>query len=67
MCKATELMARLSEEERASLARLGAGTPGRRIPTEHAVHLLEYGLVEVCCGALDLTGAGKRAAQMAAR
>lgn len=48
-------IARLSENERASLGKLCSDNTCD-IPHRHALRLLELGLVELYCGALDPTG-----------
>lgn len=64
MCRTTELIDRLSPEERASLLELGRGPARRKIPHPHAEKLLDLGLAELVCGYQELTTQGKRALSM---
>ena len=61
MCKAAELVERLSAAERRSLELIGAGHMPRRIPGRHAEKLIGVGLVELIFGEPGLTGGGHRA------
>lgn len=64
MCKAEQLIGRLSPAERRALRLMDEldETPNRRaIPLRHEVRLIDLGLAELACGALGLTAAGRRA------
>jgi len=61
MCKAADLVARLSAAERRSLELIGAGPVRRRIPGRHADKLIGLGLAELIFGEPGLTGGGHRA------
>ncbi len=61
MCKAAELVERLSAAERRSLELMGAGHMPRRIPGRHAEKLIGLGLAELIFGEPGLTGGGHRA------
>ena len=60
MCKAAELVGRLSATERRSLRRIGASLLRRRIPPRHADKLIALGLAELIFGEPGLTGGGHR-------
>ena len=65
MCKATELVDRLSVAEQDSLKLMGAGSrpcsiPGTPIPFRHAKKLIGLGLAELIFGEPGLTGGGHR-------
>jgi hypothetical protein len=64
MCRTEELLSQLSEDERRSLAQIGKGTCGKRIPFTHAEKLIALGLTELCCGDPELTRHGRRALQL---
>ncbi len=61
MCKAAELVERLSAAERRSLELIGAGPMPRRISGRHAEKLIGLGLAELIFGEPGLTGGGHRA------
>ncbi len=61
MCKAAELVERLSAAERRSLRLIGANLLRRRIPGRHADKLIGLGLAELIFGEPGLTGGGHRA------
>ncbi len=61
MCKAAELVERLSAAERRSLKLIGASLLRRRIPGRHAEKLIGLGLAELIFGEPGLTGVGHRA------
>jgi hypothetical protein len=61
MCKAAELVERLSAAERSSLRLIGAGLLRRPIPGRHADKLIGLGLAELIFGEPGLTGGGHRA------
>lgn len=63
MCKTTELLGQLTDEERASLRTL-SGPARRKIPFDHAAKFLSLGLAELHCGYQELTISGKRAVTM---
>jgi len=67
MCRTTELIARLSDDERKSLCEIGRGPARQRIPHPHAEKLLDLGLAELVCGYQELTITGKRAIAMIRR
>ena len=56
-----ELLAQLTDDERASLGKLCRCGCDQRIPGEHAEHLLSLGLAELTCGGLGPTSAGRHA------
>ncbi len=60
MCKAAELVERLSAAERRSLRLIGANLLRRRIPGRHADKLIGLGLAELIFGEPGLTGGGHR-------
>lgn len=60
MCKAEQLIGRLSPAERRSLRNLGRGQRDRARPG-HEERLIELGLAELACGGPDLTATGRRA------
>ncbi len=60
MCKAAELVERLSAAERSSLKLMGAGPLRRQIPGRHAEKLIGLGLAELIFGEPGLTGGGHR-------
>lgn len=59
--KERELLARLSDDEQASLKKLCSCGVDRDIPGAHADKLLNLGFAELTCGGLGPTGAGKHA------
>ena len=61
MCKAAELVERLSAAERRSLRLIGANLLRRRIPGRHADKLIGLWLAELIFGEPGLTGGGHRA------
>ncbi|MHA1529139.1 MAG: hypothetical protein ACTSVG_08960 [Alphaproteobacteria bacterium] len=61
MCKAADLVERLSAAERRSLKLMGASLVRRRIPFRHADKLIRLGLAELIFGEPGLTGGGHRA------
>ncbi len=63
MCRATELLGQLNDDERRSLRQIGRAGDGD-IPHDHAETLLRLGFSELVCGAPLLTRQGKRAAQL---
>ena len=67
MCKATQLIGELSEDERMSLAEIGRGPVHARIPDAHAEKLLSLGLAEVVLGDEELTLCGRRAVRIMRR
>ncbi|GMG83489.1 hypothetical protein LNKW23_27020 [Paralimibaculum aggregatum] len=66
MCRATELLEQLSEDERQSLCRIRRGACATAIPNDHAEKLIRLGLAELVWGDQILTRQGRRAAEMAA-
>ncbi|MEM9146265.1 MAG: hypothetical protein AAGC57_08710 [Pseudomonadota bacterium] len=64
MCRTSELLGQLSEDEQASLQDIARGGSQDCIPDGHAEKLLRLGLAELVCGDQALTHRGKRAAQM---
>jgi len=67
MCRMTELIDTLSDEERASLREIASGPARRRIPHVHAEKFLSLGLAELVFGYQELTVQGKRAVAMMQR
>jgi hypothetical protein len=61
MCKAEQLIGRLTPAERRSLRLMGQASARPRVPVRHAERLIGLGLAELVCGAPDLTAAGRRA------
>ena len=61
MCKAEQLIGRLTPAERRSLRILSDRLPEARIPTRHEERLLDLGLAELACGESGLTPVGRRA------
>ena len=66
MCKATELVSRISAAERKSLKQMGTDPlwlrpPGQRIPGRQEEKLIGLGLAELVFGEIDLTITGRRA------
>ena len=61
MCKAADMVERLSAAERRSLELIGANRLRRRIPGRHADKLIGLGLAELILGEPGLTGGGHRA------
>ena len=64
MCRTTEVIGQLSEDERRSLEEIGSGPGRRRIPHSHAEKFLSLGLAELVFGYQELTVRGKRAVAM---
>lgn len=67
MCRTTELLGQLSEDELASLREIGRGPARRKIPFIHAEKLISLGLAELHCGYQELTRQGKRAIEIMRR
>lgn len=61
MCKATDLLAELTPEEKTSLRELCRGDIRARIVWPHAEKLIRLGLAELSFGRLALTFLGRRA------
>ncbi len=61
MCKAADLVERLSAAERRSLKLIGTSLLRRRVPVRHAEKLIGLGLAELIFGEPGLTGGGHRA------
>jgi len=61
MCKVSELVEQLTDDERKSLEKLGGGRPAEDVPAGHAAKFVELGLTELACGAEVLTRSGRRA------
>jgi len=61
MCKAEQLIGRLTPAERRSLRHLGLGPVADRVRVRHETRLIELGLAELACGGADLTATGRRA------
>lgn len=66
MCRTSELLGQLSEDEQASLQEIARGARHEQIPFVHAEKLIRLGLAELLCGDQELTRLGKRAAGMLA-
>jgi hypothetical protein len=64
MCRTTELLGQLSEDERNSLREIARGPGRRKIPFPHAEKLIRLGLAELLGGYQELTRQGKRAIEM---
>lgn len=64
MCRTTELLGQLSEDELVSLREIARGARRTPIPFLHAEKLIRLGLAELVCGDQELTRQGKRAAGM---
>ncbi len=64
MCKAADLVERLSAAERGSLKLMGTSLLRRRIPIRHADKLIGLGLAELIFGEPGLTGGGHRALEL---
>jgi hypothetical protein len=64
MCKAEQIVGRLSEGERRSLRTLRAERAQRRISAGHEEKLIELGLAELNGGNPDLTHTGRRVLAM---
>lgn len=67
MCKTSELLRQLTEEEQQSLQCLRRGPMQEEIPFAHAEKFLGLGLAELVCGYQALTISGKRAVMMLRR
>lgn len=65
MCKTSELLGRLSEDEISSLKEIGSGPARHRIPANHAETFLRLGLADLVLGYQEITRLGKRVLGMA--
>ncbi len=61
MCKATELLGQLDDDERRSLQAIGKTACCGTIPHAHAEKLIRLGFAELLCGDQQLTRQGRRA------
>ncbi|MEM7239289.1 MAG: hypothetical protein AAF501_15900 [Pseudomonadota bacterium] len=61
MCKTSDLVEKLSPNEKASLKRIGRGKNPDDLPMPDITKLIRLGLAFVEMGTLNLTGTGKRA------
>ncbi|MEM7190620.1 MAG: hypothetical protein AAF439_13495 [Pseudomonadota bacterium] len=59
--KARSCFDRLTADEKASLKQICKNSVGEQIPDEHAEVLMSLGLVELSCGDLGPTSAGRMA------
>ena len=65
-CKERELLAKLTDDEQASLNKLCRCGCTPKIPGEHAEKFLVLGLAELTCGGLGPTSSGRHAVAYAA-
>lgn len=67
MCRATELLGQLSDDEVSSLRAIGTPASCGAIRDDHAEKLLRLGFAELICGDQQLTRLGRRAVLLLAR
>lgn len=60
MCRTSELLEQLSEDEIASLKEIGRGPGRHKIPANHAETFLRLGLADLVLGYQEITQLGRR-------
>ena len=64
MCKTSDLVERLSADEKISLKKIARGGDPDKLPMSEVTKLIKLGLAFVEMGNLSLTGTGRRALGM---